>query len=148
MAATSRGGWFVGAKALQGNPYDGHKLMGAIAQVERITRRSEHLVDVDIGYRGHGYTGKVDVPVDNPRPDRTAKSLWRWMKRRAAVEPGNDHLKQEHRMDRKRLKGAVGDRINGILSAAGSDFHKLVRLAVNFLRQIFFCQQIYQRAWA
>ena len=70
------------------------------------------------------------------------------MKRRAAVKPGNDHLKQEHRMDRNRLKGAAGDRINAILSTAGTYFHKLVRLAVDFLRQIIFCQQIYQRAWA
>ncbi len=147
VAATSRGGWFVGAKALHGNPYDGHTLKDAIKQVERIARRPEH-VFVDMGYRGHGYTGAVDVHVDKRRRGRTAKSLWRWMKRRAAVEPGIGHLKREHRMDRNRLKGTVGDRINAILSAAGMNFHKLVRLAEDLLRQIFFCLQIYQRAWA
>ena len=147
VAATSRGGWFVGAKALHGNPYDGHTLKDAIKQVERIARRPEH-VFVDMGYRGHGYTGAVDVHVDKRRRGRTARSLWRWMKRRAAVEPGIGHLKQEHRMDRNRLKGTVGDRINAILSAAGMNFHKLVRLAEDLLRQIFFGLQIYQRAWA
>jgi len=30
-------------------------------------------------------------------------------------------LKQEHRLDRNRLKGALGDRINALLSAAGSE---------------------------
>ena len=147
VAATSRGGWFVGAKALHGNPYDGHTLKCAIKQVERIARPPEH-VFVDMGYRGHGYTGAVDVHVDKRRRGRTARSLWRWMKRRAAVEPGIGHLKQEHRMDRNRLKGTIGDRINAILSAAGMNFHKLVRLAEDLLRQIFFCLQIYQRAWA
>ncbi|MDJ0810974.1 MAG: IS5 family transposase [Desulfobacterales bacterium] len=147
VAATSRGGWFVGAKALHGNPYDGHTLKDAIKQVERIARRPEH-VFVDMGYRGHGYTGAVDVHVDKRRRGRTAKSLWRWMKRRAAVEPGIGHLKREHRMDRNCLKGTLGDRINAILSAAGMNFHKLVLLAEDLLRQIFFGLQIYQRAWA
>ena len=36
VAATSRGGWFVGAKAIHGNPYDGHTLPEALEQVERI----------------------------------------------------------------------------------------------------------------
>lgn len=146
VAATSRGGWFVGAKALHGNPYDGHTLKDAIKQVERITRRPEH-VFVDMGYRGHGYSGQVEVHVDKRRRGRTAKSLWRWMKRRAAVEPGIGHLKREHRMDRNRLKGTLGDRINAILSAAGMNFHKLVRLAADFLRQIYSCLQFYQRTW-
>lgn len=144
VAATSRGGWFVGAKAIHGNPYDGHTLKDALKQVERITRRPEH-VFVDMGYRGHGYSGKVEVHVDKRRRGRTAKSLWRWMKRRAAVEPGIGHLKREHRMDRNRLKGTLGDRINAILSAAGMNFHKLVRLAADFLRQIFFWLQFCQR---
>ena len=146
VAATSRGGWFVGAKALHGNPYDGHTLKDAIKQVERIARPPEH-VFVDMGYRGHGYTGEVEVHVDKRRRGRTAKSLWRWMKRRAAVEPGIGHLKQEHRMDRNRLKGTLGDRVNAILSAAGMNFHKLVRLAEDLLRQIFFCLQFYQKTW-
>jgi len=49
----------------------------------------------------------------------------RWMKHRAAIEPGIGHLKREHRMDRNRLKGTNGDRINAILSAAGMNFWKL-----------------------
>jgi len=95
VAATSRGGWFVGAMALHGNPYDGHTLDRALSQVERIARQPEH-VFVDMGYRGHGYEGDVEVHVDKRRRGRTAKSLWRWMKRRAAIEPGIGHLKQEH----------------------------------------------------
>ena len=125
---------FVGAKAFEKNPYDGHTLETALNQVERIARSPEH-VFVDMGYRGHGYTGEVNVHVDKRRRGRTAKSLWRWMKRRAAVEPGIGHLKQEHRMDRCRLKGSLGDCLNAIFSAAGMNFRKLLRLAAGFLRQ-------------
>lgn len=54
VAATSKGGWFVGAKALHGNPYDGHTLSEALEQVERLVESPEH-VFVDRGYRGHNY---------------------------------------------------------------------------------------------
>lgn len=134
VAATSRGGWFVGAMAIHGNPYDGHTLTDSLSQVERIAGIPRH-VFVDRGYRGHGYTGDVQVHVDKRRRGRTTRSLWRWMKRRAAIEPGIDHLKRVHRMDRKRLKGAIGDRINAILCAAGMNFRKLQRFAAAFLHR-------------
>jgi len=144
VAATSKGGWFLGAMALEGNPYDGHTLSDTLKQVERIVRKPEH-VFVDMGYRGHDYQGDTAIHVDKRRRGRTAKSLWRWMKRRAAIEPGIGHLKREHRMDRNRLKGTDGDRINAILSAAGMNFAKLLRWAADFLRQIlcwlFGCQR-------
>jgi IS5 family transposase len=133
VAATSRGGWFVGAMAVHGNPYDGHTLTDALSQVERITNRPDYAF-VDMGYRGHGYEGPVEVHVDKRRRGRTAKSLWRWMKRRAAIEPGIGHLKREHRMDRNRLKGKQGDCVNAILSAAGMNFSKLLRWAGDLLR--------------
>jgi IS5 family transposase len=137
VAATSRGGWFVGAKALHGNPYDGHTLKEALNQVQRITGDPVHAF-VDMGYRGHDYSGSTEVHVDKRRRGRTAKSLWRWMKRRAAIEPGIGHLKREHRMDRNRLSGTIGDQLNAILCAVGMNFHKLLRWAAAFLRQILY----------
>ena len=145
VAATSRGGWFVGAMAVHGNPYDGHTLTDALDQVERIASCPEQ-VFVDRGYRGHGYSGAAAVHVDKQRRGRTARSLWRWMKRRAAIEPGIGHLKREHRMDRNRLKGVEGDQFNAILSTVGMNFHKLLRYAADFLRRFFFLVLFYQRA--
>ena len=136
VAATSKGGWFVGAMAVHGNPYDGHTLSPALQQVERISRRPEHAF-VDMGYRGHNYQGDIDVHVDKRARGRTVKSMWRWMKRRAAIEPGIGHLKREHRMDRNRLKGKEGDSINAILSAAGMNIAKLLKWLVNLLRLFF-----------
>ena len=131
VAVTSRGGWFVGTMAVHGNPYDGHTLTKTLEQVEKIAVRPEHAF-VDRGYRGHGYEGEVTVHVDKERRGTTSKSLWRWMKRRAAVEPSIGHLKQEHRMDRNRLRGKCGDSMNAILSAAGMNFSKLIRHVADF----------------
>ncbi len=138
VAATSKGGWFVGAKTVHGNPYDGHTLCDAIGQVERIAQCPEHAF-VDMGYRGHDYTGSCAVHVDKRRRGTTARSEWKWMKRRAAIEPGIGHLKREHRMDRCRLKGIEGDQFNAILSAAGMNFGKLLKAASrlpSFLRPV------------
>jgi IS5 family transposase len=48
------------------------------------------------------------------------------MKHRAAVEPSNGHLKNEHRLERNRLNGVAGDAINAILAAVAMNFHKLL----------------------
>jgi len=133
VAATSRGGWFVGAMALPGNPYDGHTLNKTLTQVQRLARAPEQ-VYVDGGYRGHDYEGSTQVHVDIKRRGKLARRLWRWMKRRAAIEPGIGHLKQEHRMDRCRLWGPQGDAFNAILSAAGMNFRKLLAHAAVSLR--------------
>lgn len=131
VATTSKGGWFVGAKAIPGNPYDGHTLGRAMEQVERIIPAPDHAY-VDMGYRGHDYEGCCDIHVDKRRRGKTPRSMWKWMKRRAAIEPSIGHLKQEHRMDRCRLKGTEGDGLNAILSAAGMNFGKLLK-AVSLL---------------
>ncbi len=78
-----------------------------------------------MGYRGHDYDGgAVTVHVDKRRRGRTSQAQWRWMKRRAAVEPSIGHLKSEHRLERNRLKGTIGNEINAILAAAAMNFQK------------------------
>lgn len=37
VSTTSRGGWFVGAMAIHGNPYDGHTLSKTLDQINRMT---------------------------------------------------------------------------------------------------------------
>ncbi len=78
-------------------------------------------------------TGETQVHVDKRRRGRTPQSLWRWMKRRAAIEPGIGHWKREHRMDRNRLAGVIGGQMNAILCAAGMNFYKLFRSLATFL---------------
>jgi IS5 family transposase len=57
------------------------------------------------------------------------------MKRRAAVEPSIGLLKNEHRLERNRLKGVAADAINAILAAAAMNFRRLLEAFWrNFLR--------------
>ena len=139
MAVTSRGGWLVGVSSFTGNPYDGHTLAAQMEQVrnrigDRVRVREAH---VDMGYRGHDYAGDVMVHVDKRTRGRTPKALWRWRKRRAAAEPTIGHLKNEHRLERNRLRGVYGDAINAMLAAAAMNFHKLLgAFWLDFLRTL------------
>jgi hypothetical protein len=83
----------AGTEAMPGNPYDGHTLAATLAQVERLAARTPEQAFVDQGYRGHDYVGPIQVHVDRKRRGSLARRLWRWMKRRAAIEPGIGHLK-------------------------------------------------------
>jgi transposase, IS5 family len=126
VAVSSRGGWFVGAKSFTGNPYDGHTLAAQMKQVDSLFANQVSEVYVDMGYRGHDYDGAAAVHVDKRRRGRTSQARWRWMKRRAAVEPSIGHLKSEHRLERNRLKGPAGNATNAILAAAAMNFQKLL----------------------
>jgi transposase, IS5 family len=137
VVVTSRGGWLVGAKSFTGNPYDGHTLAAQIEQVGSMIGERVGEAHVDMGYRGHNYDGPIRVHIDKRRRGRTSRRLWRWMKRRAAVEPSIGHMKNEHRLERNRLKGVTGDAINAVLSAAAMNFHKLLRaFGLYFLRKL------------
>src|SRR5205085_3482246 len=52
VVTTSKRGWVVGIEALHGNPYDGHTLKGAHAQVTKLTGVKPEEMFVDKGYRG------------------------------------------------------------------------------------------------
>ena len=137
VATTSKGGWHVGALSCAGAPYDGHTLAAALNQVQGFIGQAAEHVFVDMGYRKHGYEGASQIHVDKRRRGGIARSLWKWMKRRAAIEPGIGHLKAEHRMERNRLWGRQGDMLNAILSAAGMNFRKLMKHAQAFARALF-----------
>jgi IS5 family transposase len=130
VAATSKSNWIVGAHALDGNPYDGHTLSGAITQVERLTGHSPQDVMVDQGYRGHGYEGAASVHVVRTIPKRATRAVRRMLKRRAAIEPTIGHLKSDNRLNRNYLTGSEGDKINTLLAAAGYNLRKLLRWVV------------------
>jgi hypothetical protein len=54
------------------------------------------------------------------------------MKRRAAIELIIGHMKSEHRLERNRLKGTLGNAINALLSAAAMNFGKLLKWVGQF----------------
>jgi transposase, IS5 family len=95
--ARAPGGQFVlHAKALPGNPYDGHTLRTVIEETQKFTGREIERAYVDKGYRGH----------DAPHPHRVFISgqkrgvfsaIKRELRRRSAIEPVIGHLKRPPR---------------------------------------------------
>jgi transposase, IS5 family len=131
-----RGGQFVlHAKALHGNPYDGHTLGPVIADLEKITGVGVRHIHGDRGYRGRNYPDRFKVCISG-QARRVTQVIRREMRRRAAVEPVIGHLKDDHRMRRNHLKGRQGDRLNAVLAAAGYNFSLLVRWFRSLLRTL------------
>lgn len=127
-----KGGQFIlHAKALPGNPYDGHTLREVIAEAEALTGREIERVYVDKGYRGH----------DVVKPGRVFKSgqkrgvhgqLKKELRRRSAIEAVIGHCKSDGHLGRNFLKGPLGDQINAVMSAVGYN----LRLILKWLRKL------------
>jgi IS5 family transposase len=131
IATTLRGSLIVGARAFEGNPYDGHTLAEQIEQVTILmqdTGMKPGTAWVDLGYRG--------VDADNPdieikhrgKKARLTELEVKTLKRRQAIEPVIGHLKADHRMGRCHLKGALGDKLHAVLCAAGYNIRWLLRM--------------------
>ena len=124
--ARAPGGQFVlHARALPGNPYDGHTLRTVIENTQKLTGCEIERAYVDKGYRGH----------DAPHPRRVFISgqkrgvfgaIKRELRRRSAIEPIIGHLKAEGHLGRCYLKGRAGDAANAILTAAGYNFRRIL----------------------
>jgi IS5 family transposase len=128
----SKGGQFaLHAKALPGNPYDGHTLATVIPEMEQTIGNEIDRLLADAGYRGHNapLSHKFRVFTAGQKR-RMTPAIKRELKRRAAIEPVIGHIKNEHRMGRNYLAGTTGDAINAILAAAGYNF----RLLLTWLR--------------
>jgi transposase, IS5 family len=135
-ATKPKGGQFVlHAKALHGNPFDGHTLGPVIAEFEALSGVETRRIHVDKGYRGHNHPNKFRVWITG-QARRVTAPIRREMRRRAAVEPVIGHLKAEHRLDRNYLKGRDGDRANAVLAAAGYNFALLLRWLARLLRAL------------
>jgi IS5 family transposase len=127
-----KGGQFIlHAKALPGNPYDGHTLKEVIEETQALTGREIERAYVDKGYVGH----------DAPKPNRVYRSgqkrgvygqIKKELRRRSAIEAVIGHCKTDGHLDRNFLKGRLGDQINAVMSAVGYN----LRLILNWLRKL------------
>lgn len=148
FVASAKSNWILGAQAFHGAPYDGHTLAAALAQSERLTGTAPRQAVCDLGYRGHNYTGACDIQIVKRRRKGLPRAMRRWWKRRSAIEPVIGHMKAESRMNRNRLGGRRGDRLNAILSACGFNLRKLLREIADFFHFLR-CFWMLQRArWA
>ena len=122
--AVAPGGQFVlGARALPGNPYDGHTLDAQIAQTERITALGIERAYADRGYRGHD-ADKTRAVLSGRKRGLTP-TIRRERRRRNAIEPVIGHMKSDGHLGRNFLRGTEGDAANVILAAAGHNMRLL-----------------------
>jgi IS5 family transposase len=126
--APSKGGQFIlHAKALPGNPYDGHTLKTVLPGIEAITGAALSRILADAGYKGHNAPEQHKLKVYTQGQKRgVTDTIKRQLKRRAAVEPVIGHCKDDHRMGRNFLAHRQGDAINAVLAAAGYNFRRLL----------------------
>ena len=142
----AKGGHFIlQARALHGNPYDGHTLKVALDDVRNIVGRSPSRVALDQGYKGHRLTGHPHTAVYITGQKRgVTDEIKRWLKRRAVVEPIIGHAKNDGLLGRNWLKGRTGDRCNTLLAAAGFNLRQLLR----FLNRCqYFCALFSTHSW-
>lgn len=136
IVSTSKESFVIGAKALPGNPYDGHTLAACLGQAQAITGVAPTEVYTDRGYRGHGLSAAgLTVWLAGARRGVT-KAIARKIKRRNAVEPVIGHMKSDGRLARNFLKGIQGDAINALLCAAGHNMRKILRKLRLFCAQL------------
>lgn len=126
LAVTHKEGLVVGAKALDGNPYDGHTLKEALNQVEELTGVKPLNSFVDKGYKGHEVEN-TKVYISGQK--KLSPTLKKALKRRSAIEPHIGHMKNDGKLGRNMLKGILGDKINAVLSAVGHN----IRLILNWI---------------
>ena len=131
-----KGGQFIlHAKALPGNPYDGHTLKGVIEETEALTGREIERAYVDKGYRGHDATNPWRV-FRSGQKRGVHGQIKKELRRRSAIEPVIGHCKIDGHLDRNFLKGRLGDHINAILSAVGYNLRLILKWLRKLLRQI------------
>jgi IS5 family transposase len=128
--ARAPGGQFVlHARALPGNPYDGHTLAPIIADTQTLTGCAIERAYVDKGYRGHHTPQPHRVFVSGQKRGVFGR-IKRELRRRSAIEPVIGHMKTDGHLGRCYLKGRTGDAANAILSAVGYN----LRLVLAWLR--------------
>jgi transposase, IS5 family len=133
--ARAPGGQFVlHARALPGNPYDGHTLRGIIEHTQRLTGREIERAYVDKGYRGHDVENPRRVFISGQKRG-VFGGIKRELRRRSAIEAVIGHMKAEGHLGRCYLKGRAGDAANTILSAIGYNL-RLVLAWLRILRAI------------
>lgn len=129
------GGQFIlHARALHGNPYDGHTLKAALDDVERIVGRRPERGYVDKGYQGHEET-QTKIYRSGQKRGVFGK-IKKELKRRSAIEPVIGHAKNDGHLGRNYLRGVIGDKINALYAAIGFNFRQLLRFLRLLLRLI------------
>jgi len=135
VAVTNRESFVVGCRSMPKNPFDGHTLAETLEQTEILSGVAPKRCYVDRGYQGAAIPD-VQILRSGQKRGVNTRTLKRELKRRSAIEAVIGHMKTDGRMDRCRLKGALGDALNAVLVAAGHNIRLLLRAMAALLRRI------------
>jgi IS5 family transposase len=113
------------AKALPGNPYDGHTLRDVIDAAQKLTGCEIERAYVDKGYRGHDARNPRRVFISGQKRG-VFGAIKHELRRRSAIEPVIGHMKAEGHLGRCYLKGRDGDAANVILTAVGHNLRRVL----------------------
>ena len=134
--ACAPGGQFVlHAKALPGNPYDGHTLGNVIDATEKLIGCAIERAYVDKGYRGHDTANPRRVFISGQKRG-VFGVIKRELRRRSAIEPVIGHMKTDGHLGRCHLKGREGDAANVVLTAVGHNLRRILAWLRALLRLI------------
>lgn len=125
LVVTHKEGLALSAKALHGNPYDGHTLDQVLKNSEKLSGVKIKEAFVDKGYRGHSVTDR-EVYISGMKKGMTAW-LYKKLKRRQSIEPHIGHMKNEGKLGRNFLKGILGDVLNVTLCGVGHNLKLIAR---------------------
>jgi IS5 family transposase len=126
-------GIILGAVTFRDNPYDGDTIEATLKNISKLSDGfiPDRIVG-DRGYRGRDKISGVDVitpySILKEMPKKLKSAFKSLLRRRTSIEPIIGHLKYDHRMGRNFLKGALGDDINPLLSAAAFNLLKAARV--------------------
>ena len=112
-----------------GNPHDSKTLEVVIPKLKEIIPNTLKFNIVDRGYRGKKKRDDIHIVIPNPKEDSIKNIEYqaiksRQCKSRAAIEPIIGQIKNDHRMLRNFLIGAIGDKIYAILAGTAFNFKK------------------------
>jgi transposase, IS5 family len=130
VAMTRDSGVIVGAVSFEENIWDGDTLDMTIIQAQSVSEKDYKSALVDRGYQGR--TEVSGVQILPPSRRKKTGSYYEKRKdrirfaRRAAIEPVIGHLKNDFRMARCFLKGALGASQNLMLAAAAWNLKKWI----------------------
>jgi len=138
VVATSQSSFILGAQALHGNPYDGHRLKEMLDQARSLIPAKQKLGSVycDLGFRGHNEI-KTEVNVVGKKLKHLSQGIRKWFKRRSAIEPVIGHMKNDGRDARNHLLGVEGDCMNATMMSCGFNLRQCLRALALFWQKYF-----------
>jgi IS5 family transposase len=126
---TKNTGVIIGAINIPKNDYDGHTLLPALTQQQRLTGHVLKNNFADRGYKGVKNVLGTNIIIPDINKSKTnyqKQKLRLGFRRRAAIEPVIGHLKTDHRLSPNLYKGIFGDNINVMLAAAAMNFKRMM----------------------